>query len=141
MIFVRSLLALVGLLALLAMAATAWMFRDFDPKAAGVYWNFAKRLAETGNAVDATVWKREVGEGLTFEEVDDSIQSVALAENIRDVGQLPLGDQVGLMQGSDWRKLKIYLYCNPHTDVWRGSVSSSAGWNSRMNLGVINLQN
>ena len=93
----------------------AWTFRDFDPKAAGVYWNMAKRLAETGNSADATVWKRRVADGLTFEEVDDSIQSVALAENIRDVGQLPLGEQVALMQGSDWRQLKIYLYCNPLT--------------------------
>ena len=59
--------------------------------------------------------KRRVADGLTFEEVDDSIQSVALAENIRDVGQLPLGEQVALMQGSDWRQLKIYLYCNPLT--------------------------
>ncbi|HHC29910.1 MAG TPA: DUF302 domain-containing protein, partial [Rhodobacterales bacterium] len=112
---VRSLLALVGLLAILAVAYGAWSFRGFDPKAAGVYWNMAKRLAETGNSADATVWKRKVAEGLTFDEVDESIQSVALTENIRDVGQLPLGDQVSLMQGSDWRKLKLYLYCNPLT--------------------------
>jgi hypothetical protein len=112
---VRTLLALVGLLAILAVAGAAWSFRGFDSQAAGVYWNMAKRLAETGNAAEATVWKRKVAEGLTFEEVDESIQSVALTENIRDVGQLPLGDQVGLMQGGDWRKLKIYLYCNPLT--------------------------
>ncbi len=115
MTFVRGLLAVVGLLALLAVAATAWTFRGFDPQAAGVYWNMAKRLAETGNAAEATVWKRKVAEGLSFDEVDESIKSVALSENIRDVGQLPLGDQVGLMQGSDWRKLQIYLYCNPLT--------------------------
>lgn len=115
MTFIRNLLALLGLLAVIAVAATVWTFRDFDPKAGGVYWNMAKRLAETGNSAEATVWKRRVAEGLTFEEVDESIQSVALAQNIRDVGQLPLGDQVALMQGSDWRKLNIYLYCNPLT--------------------------
>lgn len=113
--FISGLLALVGLAAIIAVGAVAWTFRDFDPKAASVYWDMATSLAETGNAVEATVWKRKVDEGLTFEEVDESIQSVAATENIRDVGQLPLGDQVGLMQGSDWRKLNIYLYCNPLT--------------------------
>ena len=113
--FVRAVLALVGLLALLALAATAWTFRGFDPQAAGVYWNMAVRLAETGNAAEATVWKVKVAEGLTYDDVDMSIQSVAQEQNIRDVGALPLGDQVGLMNGTDWRKLKIYLYCNPLT--------------------------
>ena len=35
--------------------------------------------------------------------------------NIKDVGALPLGDQVSAMQGKPWRKLKLYLYCNPLT--------------------------
>jgi uncharacterized protein (DUF302 family) len=112
---VRTILALIGLVAILAVAWTFWTFRGFDPKAPSVYWNMAMRLAETGNAAEATVWKVKVEEGLTFEEIDESIQSVALEQNIRDVGSLPLGEQVGLMQGSDWRKLKIYLYCNPLT--------------------------
>lgn len=115
MTFIRNLLAIAGLLAVIAVLAVLFTFRDFDPKAGSVYWNMAKRLAETGNSAEATVWKRKVADGLTFEEVDESIQSVALSENIRDVGQLPLGDQVGLMQGKDWRKLQIYLYCNPLT--------------------------
>lgn len=113
--FLTRILALVGLAAILALGYVGWTFRDFDPKAAGVYWNFAQRLARTGSAAEATVWKRRVADGLSFEEVDESIQSVALSENIRDVGQLPLGEQVALMRGEDWRRLKIYLYCNPLT--------------------------
>lgn len=113
--FITGLLALVGLAAIIAVGFAAWTFREFDPKAAGVYWNMAQRLAETGNAVEATVWKRRVDDGLTFEEVEESIQSVAATENIRDVGQLPLGDQVTLMREEEWRKLGIYLYCNPLT--------------------------
>ncbi len=112
---VNGLLALIGLAAIIAVGGAIWTFRDFDPKAAGVYWNMAKRLAETGNAVEATVWKRRVEDGLTFEDVEESIKSVAATENIRDVGSLPLGDQVSLMQEAEWRKLGIYLYCNPLT--------------------------
>lgn len=112
---ISGLLALIGLAAIAAVGYAAWTFRDFDPKAASVYWNMAQRLAETGNAVEATVWRRKVDEGLSFEEVEESIKSVAQSENIRAVGELPLGDQVTLMREEDWRKLGIYLYCNPLT--------------------------
>jgi len=112
---IRTILALVGLLALLALAGVFWTFRGFDPAAAGVYWGMFQRLAETGDSAAATVWKVKVADGLTFDDVDASIQSVAQDQNIKDVGQLPLGDQVALMTGEPWRKLKIYLYCNPLT--------------------------
>ncbi|WP_102226444.1 DUF302 domain-containing protein [Acidimangrovimonas sediminis] len=115
MTFLRNLMAIIGVVALVAVLWVAWSFRDLDPKAPGVYWNMAKTLAATGNAAEATVWKAKVKAGLSFDDVDQSIQSAALADNIKDVGNLPLGDQVSAMQGKPWRKLKIYLYCNPLT--------------------------
>lgn len=112
---IRNILALVGLLALVGVVWLAGTFHGFDPQAATVYWNMGRRLAETGNAAEATVWKRKVKDGISFDDVDQSIKSVATSENIKDVGALPLGDQVGAMLGKPWRKLKIYLYCNPLT--------------------------
>ena len=61
------------------------------------------------------MWRAKVEGGLTFEEVDESIKSIAIERNIRGVGELPLGDQVAAMTGEPWRKLQIYLYCNPLT--------------------------
>lgn len=117
--FIRNILALIGLVVVIGGGWAGYRvmtdFSGFDPKAAGVYWSMAKKLAETGNPAEATVWKRKVADGLTFEEVDESIQSVATSMNIKDVGALPLGDQVTAMKGQPWRKLKIYLYCNPLT--------------------------
>ncbi|MBK8456346.1 MAG: DUF302 domain-containing protein [Phyllobacteriaceae bacterium] len=117
--FIRNILALIGLITVAGAGWGAYRlstdFSGFDPQAASVYWTMAKKLAETGNPAEATVWKRKVAAGLTFEEVDESIQSVATAMNIKDVGALPLGDQVAAMKGAPWRKLKIYLYCNPLT--------------------------
>ncbi len=115
MAVLRNFLALIGLLVILAVAYLAYVFAGFDPQAPKVYWHMAERLAATGNAADATVWKRKVQAGLSFDDVDQSIQSVALADNIKGVGELPLGDQVAAMQGKPWRKLKLYLYCNPLT--------------------------
>ena len=119
---ITRILALIGLLAI---ALGAWIgpdlwryktaFDGFDDKAFATYKGMLDRLVETGNAPAATVWSVKVADGISFDEVDESIRAVAIDNNIKDVGALPLGDQVEAMTGAPWRKLKIYLYCNPLT--------------------------
>ena len=120
--FIRNVLALIGVVAIGLMIwkgpelykyKTA--FDGFDDKAFETYKAMGDRLIETGNSAAATVWSAKVAEGLTFEEVDQSIKNIAIERNIRGVGELPLGDQVAAMTGEPWRKLNIYLYCNPLT--------------------------
>ncbi|MFD2175849.1 DUF302 domain-containing protein [Rhodobacter lacus] len=111
----RTILALVGFLALVCLGWGALTFRGFDPAAGRLYLSLAQELARTGNPAEAMVWKRQVAEGLSYDEVDQSIRSLAMDLNIRDVGALPLGDQVAAMKGAPWRKMKVYLYCNPLT--------------------------
>ncbi len=113
--FVWNILAVLGLVAVLGLGFAAWTFRGFDPGALSTYTDLVRNLASTGNAAEATVWKRKVADGLSFKEVDESIREIANSNNIRDVGALPLGDEVSNMMGKPWRKLKIYLYCNPLT--------------------------
>jgi uncharacterized protein (DUF302 family) len=117
--FLKNLLALIGLVTVLGSVVGYMRFssaiKDFDPKAMSVYKDMTMRLLATGNPAEATVWKRQVKDGLSFEDVDQAIKTVAAEMNIKDVGALPLGDQVTAMQGKPWRKLKIYLYCNPLT--------------------------
>ncbi|MGV6849496.1 MAG: DUF302 domain-containing protein [Marinibacterium sp.] len=120
--FITGIFALIGVV---AVALVAWKgpelyhykkaFDGFDAEAFNTYKSMTDRLVETGNAAAATVWKAKVADDLTFEEVDESIRAVAIDRNIRDVGMLPLGDQVAAMNGEPWRKLNIYLYCNPLT--------------------------
>ncbi len=122
MVFIRNILAILGVI---AVGVAVWVgpslykykvaFDGFDDKAFGTYKGMMDRLTETGNGAAATVWSAKVAEGLTFEEVDESIKQVAIDRNIRGVGELPLGDQVAAMNGAPWRKLNIYLYCNPLT--------------------------
>lgn len=121
---IRNLLALIGLVAI---AGVIWAaikvqpyyaaFQTFDDKALATYQQMAQTLIETGNAADATVWKRKVNEDLSVEDVEDVMKSVANELNIKDVGQLPLSKQVELMTGKKQRFLKIYMYCNPLTAV------------------------
>ncbi len=88
---------------------------ELDPKAPEVYRKMISRLIETRNSADATVWKIPVEEGLSVEDVELSMKNVANEHNIKNVGELPLSDQVELMTGEEQRFLKIYMFCNPLT--------------------------
>jgi uncharacterized protein (DUF302 family) len=88
---------------------------SFDGKAPEVYMTMVKSLLATGNAAEATVWKIPVAEGLSVEDVDQSIKFIANGHNIKNVGELPLSEQVAAMTGEDQRYLKIYMFCNPLT--------------------------
>lgn len=120
--FITGIFALIGVVAVAMMVWKGPMlykykvaFDGFDEQAFDTYKDMFDRLVETGNAAAATVWKVKVADGISFEEVDESIKAVAVDLNIRGVGELPLGDQVAAMNGEPWRKLNIYLYCNPLT--------------------------
>jgi len=89
--------------------------KNFDPKAGAVYVDMTKTLLATGNAAEATVWKKKVGEDLSAEDVEDIMRFVANEHNIKNVGELPLSKEVEAMTGKDQRYLKIYMFCDPLT--------------------------
>jgi uncharacterized protein (DUF302 family) len=123
-----NLLALVGLLLI---AGLVWLMvsydfglqnmkdlgnlRSFDSEAPAVYMDMAKQLLATGNAAEATVWKVQVEDGLAWEDVEETMRFVANEHNIKNVGELPLSEQVAAMTGEEQRFLKIYMFCNPLT--------------------------
>jgi len=87
----------------------------FDDKAPGVYMDMAKRLLATGNAAEATVWKVPVADDLSPEDVEKTMRFVANEYNIKNVGELPLSEEVEAMTGEKQRYLKIYMFCDPLT--------------------------
>ena len=122
MSIVRNILAVIGLLAVIGAAAlypTYAEYRDklgrLDPNAIDVYHEMFDKLVETGSMAEATTWKAKVADGLTADDVAQSMRSVAVEVNMRDVGSLPLGQQVEAMTGEGWRVLGIYMYCKPLT--------------------------
>lgn len=138
-----NLLALIGLLLIAGMIYLATQvggsvanLRSFDDKAPEVYLDMARKLIATGNAAEATVWKFPVKEGLKREDVEQTMQFVANEHNIKNVGELPLSEQVAAMTGKPQRYLKIYMFCNPLTaaDMFNYSSAFSAYLPCRVSL-------
>ena len=97
----RNLFSLIGLAVVVAAIYAAVTFTpmmkafdSFDEKAIGVYGDMIEVLLETGNAAEATVWKVPVEDGLTVEDLELTLRSVANELNIKNVGELPLSAQV-----------------------------------------------
>ena len=119
MSFVKNLLALIGLLVLVAVVATYVMYRGtlsgFDPGAVGAYTELAEKVLETGNGAEATIWKVPVADGLSADEVEETMKFVANEHNIANVGELPLYKDVEAKTGGEYRFVKIYMFCNSLT--------------------------
>ncbi|WGZ93849.1 MAG: DUF302 domain-containing protein [Candidatus Thiothrix putei] len=132
--FIRNILAIIGLVAIVGgayaytkfapmmsqmgdidIAAEKAALDSFDPKAKDVYMNMWTKLKESGNSADATVVKYSLAEGVSPADAEESMKSIANKHNIKAVGELPLSEQVKLETGQDQRFLKIYQFCNPQT--------------------------
>ncbi len=118
----KNLLALIGLITVIAGGVAAVKIQPiveqintFDERAIDTYIEFAKKLYSSGSAVDAMVVKFEVDEGVSADDLDTSILSIANELNIKNVGVLPLSKQVVAMSGKPYRYVKIYLLCNAMT--------------------------
>ncbi len=116
---IRNVFALIGLLAVIAagvaMVKARTILDGFDPGAAQVYQELIENILETHNAAEATAWKMPVAEGLTPEDVEQSMKTIANELNISNVGELPLYKDVEAKSGEKYRFVKIYMFCNSLT--------------------------
>ncbi len=117
-----NVLALIGLLAVGigaycgVQAYPYWSkYQQLDENAHNVYHQMMLNVLETGNAAEATVWKVKVDEGLSADDVDETMKFIANEHNIKNVGELPLYKQVEAMSGKPYRFAKIYMFCNALT--------------------------
>ncbi|WP_018141688.1 MULTISPECIES: DUF302 domain-containing protein [unclassified Thioalkalivibrio] len=117
--FIRNALVVIGLVSLIAVGYAIFAFepylsqaRSLDSQAPKVYAQIARTVLETGDAAEAMVYKRQVDEGLSVEEVEDVLRLVANELNIRNVGELPMGEEVRSVTGEDFPFLKIYMFCD-----------------------------
>ncbi|MFZ0256164.1 MAG: DUF302 domain-containing protein [Gammaproteobacteria bacterium] len=116
MALIKNILALVGLLFLIAagyLFFKAWpVVSDFDPKFAGVYTEFAEKLLETKDPGVAMMWSEPVEEGLTPEDVIESLKSIATERNFLFVGESPFYKQVEAVTGEPYRYTNFLSFCD-----------------------------
>ncbi len=73
-----------------------------------------KWVDSEGDIAEATMWEVKVDEGITLEEVIDAINSTAIQNNIKNVGELPLSEELkarGIQSGV----IYVMSFCNPET--------------------------
>jgi len=119
---IRNILAIIGLIALIGggyayskFSGELNAFNQLDPGAKKVYMNMWTKLKESGTSADATVWKKQLEDGVSPEDAAEAMSSVATELNIKAVGVLPLSKEVEAKTGKKQRLLTIYQYCNPLT--------------------------
>lgn len=113
---IRNILALIGLLALIAGGAAVHSVRGFvnslDPEALRVYGEVGERFLETRDPGIALVRTIRAEEGLGPEEVAESLKSLAVQRNLLYVGEAPFYKQVEAVTGTPYRFIAFYSFCD-----------------------------
>lgn len=117
--FFRNLLALVGVIAIIISGYGFIKYQsiasEFDPGALQTYADLTKKLIATKNGAEASVWKVQVEEGLSAEDVEEAMKFTANEHNIANVGELPIYKDIKAKTGVEYRFAQIYMFCNSLT--------------------------
>ena len=118
----RNILALIGLAgivfavyALVKLQPTLTTIGEFEDNAMDVFKEMGVKLVETGNMAEASIWRVEVAEDMTAEDVEQTMKFVANEHNFKNVGEMPLYKEVEAMSGKPYRYVKIFMFCNALT--------------------------
>lgn len=109
-------LMLVLLGAALTGCGTIATMGKLEEGAAGEAGRMWDRWVDSGGDIAvATTWERKVKPGVTLDQIEQALASVATEMNIRPVGELPLSKELEARSGKPEKLLKVYNYCNPQT--------------------------
>ncbi len=122
MLWLKNTLAVIGALSLLLLAISInkvlpyWQKAgEFHPQAGALYSQLVGDIFQSVSAVEAMSIRIPVNKGISAEEVNHSIKTIANELNIKNVGELPLYKEVEAISGSPFRYMKIYLLCEAMT--------------------------
>jgi len=73
-----------------------------------------KWVEAEGDIASATMWKVKVDDGVELEDIIDAINAVGINANIKNVGELPLSEELKA-RGVDSKVLHVMSFCNPET--------------------------
>jgi uncharacterized protein (DUF302 family) len=73
-----------------------------------------KWVKAEGDIAEATMWEMKVKDGVKLDEVKDAINAVATNRNIKNVGELPLSEELKA-RGINGGTIHVMSFCNPET--------------------------
>lgn len=107
-------LLLAGLLGGLTGCGTLGAMGNLEEGAGAEALKVWTRWADSGGDIAvATTWERKVRDGVTVDEVEQALASVAVEENIKATGEFPLSKELEARTGEKQKFLKVYSYCSP----------------------------
>lgn len=109
-------LALLGLLAALTGCGTISTLGKLEDGAGAEASKMWDRWVQSGGDIAvATTWERKVKAGVTVADIEQSLKQVAAERRMKEVGELPLSQELAARTGKPQKFLKVYSYCNPDT--------------------------
>ncbi|MFN3076402.1 MAG: DUF302 domain-containing protein [Alphaproteobacteria bacterium] len=114
--FLRNTLAVIGLVAVVLtiggyMKAKA-LLSEFDSEIIPTYKAFAETLLATKDPGNAMVLSVPVKDGISVEDVKDSMKSIATTRNFLFVGEAPFYKQVEAITGKPYRHISFLSFCD-----------------------------
>lgn len=112
------------ILVVIAGCGTVRSMNNLETGAGREFFGLWDRWVESeGDFAAATTWARKIDAGVTIEQVESALMSVAVEDNIKAVAEHPLSKELEARTGQPQRFLKVYSYCNP--DIAREIVNFS----------------
>ena len=113
---IRNILSVIGLLTILGsglLIVKVWpAFTEFDPEFISIYSKFATTLLESKDPGVAMMWSEQVEEGISVEDVKESLVSIATERSFLYTGESPFYKQVEAITGKPYRHVSILSFCD-----------------------------
>lgn len=114
---ITKVLLLVVALSGLSACGTIKSMRNLEEGAGGTFMDMWDKWVESeGDIAAATTWAMKVKPGVTVEDIENALETVATDMNIKAVGVLPLSDELQARDPSKKQPmLRVISYCSPGT--------------------------
>ncbi|MEO5366183.1 MAG: DUF302 domain-containing protein [Magnetococcus sp. WYHC-3] len=88
------------------------MLEQFDPGFVKTYREFGKLLLESGDPGTAMVWVVKVKDGISADDVIESMKSLATEKRFMYVSSAPFYKQVEALTGQPFRHVSFHSFCD-----------------------------
>lgn len=113
---IRALFVLIGIFTLVMVGVLAGkllpVLAEFDPQFASVYRDFVYKLLETKDPGTVMVKTVPVQDGLTIDDVIQSMKSLAVTRNFLFVNESPFYKQIEAVTGQPYRYAGSFSFCD-----------------------------